>query len=87
VGKAGAYQNGAMSGLHFNGRALTMSTNIRLGWKWQTLRLLRYGNNYCSKRFYSTGPWPHHLTVKLISQKGRGKTKDGIVSGTLKSLA
>ncbi len=21
--------------------------------------LLRHGNNYCRKKFYSTGPWPH----------------------------
>ncbi len=33
VGKAGAYQSGAIMGLHSNGRLLTLPTNIKLGWK------------------------------------------------------
>jgi hypothetical protein len=39
------------------------------------------------KGFTVQAPGLIHMTVQLISQKGRGKTKDGIVSGTLKSLA
>jgi hypothetical protein len=27
--------------------------------------LLRYGNNYCRKKFYSTGPWRYNLSQNL----------------------
>ncbi len=44
AGKAGAYQSGAFTGLHYNGRLLALPANIRLGWK-----LLVVANNlaYC----------------------------------------
>jgi hypothetical protein len=28
--------------------------------------LLRYGNNYCRKKFYSTGPWVGFENVSVI---------------------
>ncbi len=33
--------------------------------------LLRYGNNYCRKKFYSTGPW----TKKFYDIETRSKEK------------
>ncbi len=57
------------SSVSCSGRLLVLPTNIRLGWKWMEVTntiLLRYGNNYCRKKFYSTGLWTKLKKYKFL---------------------
>jgi len=54
-----------LMGLDSNGRLLAVPANIRVGWKWSGKQssLLRYGNSYCLKKFYSTGHKKFYSTI------------------------
>ncbi len=57
VGKTGAYQSGASTGLYSTGRLLAVPTNIRLGWKLMAVaNTLTYYDR--ADKDYSTGPRP-----------------------------
>jgi hypothetical protein len=59
--KAEAYQNVVSYNTHSNGKLNSLVrkyyTRVEVNGSGKHSSLLQYGNNYCQKKFNSTGPW------------------------------